>query len=117
MKSDHRTNHHGTKTGWGNHKCRCEPCVAAKEEYHRKRAKIDQARRDAERAALPAMPEVRVPVSCLDCGDELHLLAPGRPTERGSRLQIMLKCLGCGHEHLFTATLQSKSGSELAGAQ
>ena len=107
--------YHGSKTGWGNHKCRCGPCVEAKEEYHRERAKIDPARRVAEREALPPMPEVRVPVNCLDCGGGLSLLAPGRPTDRGSRLQLMLKRLGCGHELLFTATLQSRSGSEFAG--
>jgi len=112
VKNDHRTNHHGTKTGWKNYGCRCDLCATDRDQYLAERTKIAQARRQAERDNLPAMPEIRVTVSCLDCGGMLHLLAAGRVSASGARTQAMLKCGSCGHEWLSITLLQSKSGKE-----
>jgi hypothetical protein len=104
---------HGAHSTW-RAGCRCGKCCAANDEYNAKR-------RGDEKPAKPdveVMREIRMPVSCPNCGAEVVQQTPASRTGSGMRVTVMLRCSknGCNRQWQFIGTLMSLSGSEYLGA-
>lgn len=94
--------------------CRCETCTEAQSAYNAKR-------RETAKAAAPALPvlaEIRIPVSCPQCGSQVVQQTPSATTGSGLRVTQMLRCSDkkCSRQWQFIGTLMSLSGAEYMGA-
>ena len=101
--------------------CRCDVCKAAEAEYRRG---YDKRRRQgdvgpAEKTdGVEVMREIRMPVSCPNCGGDVVQQTPASRTGSGMRVTVMLRCSknGCNRQWQFIGTLMSLSGAEYMGA-
>jgi hypothetical protein len=94
--------------------CRCGKCTDAQSSYNAKR-------REAQKAAKtePApLAEIRMPVSCPNCGGAVVAQTESAVTGSGMRVTQMLRCSisGCNRQWQFIGVLMSLTGAEYMGA-
>ena len=94
--------------------CRCEECTKAQSAYNAKR-------RETAKAAAPVpdvLAEIRIPVSCPQCGAKVVQQTPSATTSSGLRVTQMLRCSDkrCSRQWQFTGVLMSLNGAEYMGA-
>ena len=111
---------HGTRAMYATHGCRCDKCKAAEAEYRRE---YDKRRRAGHTSKAPeagsdVLAEIRIPVSCPNCGGEVVAQTSSATTSSGMRVTQMLRCSvnGCNRQWQFIGTLMSLSGAEYMGA-
>ena len=104
---------HGGR-GTYNAGCRCRECTDAQSAY---KAKQREAAKAAE-PELEVLPEIRIPVSCPNCGGRVVAQTPSATTNSGMRVTQMLRCSvnGCNRQWQFIGVLMSLSGAEYQGA-
>ena len=104
--------------------CRCDDCTSAASAYAKERYKARKADDVRTKQGKPAKPdvevmrEIRMPVSCPNCGGDVVQQTPASRTGSGMRVTVMLRCSqnGCNRQWQFIGTLMSLSGSEYLGA-
>jgi hypothetical protein len=97
--------------------CRCEKCTKAQSDYNAGlRAKAAEAA--AATAGPPVLDELRIPVSCPNCGGAVVAQTESAVTGSGMRVTQMLRCLtnGCNRQWQFVGVLMSLNGAEYMGA-
>jgi len=97
--------------------CRCEKCTKAQSDYNAGlRAKAAEAA--AATAGPPVLDELRIPVSCPNCGGGVVQQTECVVTGSGLRLTVMLRCShnGCNRQWQFVGVLMSLNGAEYMGA-
>lgn len=110
----------GARTEHGTHACyqagcRCDDCKEAKRQY---RLASEQRRAERLNAERRTVTELRIPVTCPNCGGALEQQAEGRPTEAGTRVSVVMRCAAkkCSRQWLVVTVMQSLSGAEFMGA-
>ena len=103
--------------------CRCDDCVEAKRQYHRDYYKRTKAKAKvvapvAEVAGPQPLREIRMPVSCPNCGGAVVAQTESAVTGSGMRVTQMLRCAtnGCNRQWQFVGVLMSLNGAEYMGA-
>jgi hypothetical protein len=104
---------HGAHSTW-RAGCRCGKCCAANDEYNaRRRGDEKPVEPDVE-----VMREIRMPVSCPNCGGAVVAQTESAVTGSGMRVTQMLRCSknGCNRQWQFVGVLMSLTGAEYMGA-
>ena len=104
--------------------CRCDKCAEAHREYSREYYRRTKAKPGVERPVVDVvdrpMPlrEIRIPVSCPNCGGDVVQQTPSAVTGSGMRVTVMLRCSknGCKRQWQFVGVLMSLNGAEYMGA-
>jgi hypothetical protein len=94
--------------------CRCKPCTEAQSAYNAKKRKEAV---EAEPAPV-VLDEIRMPVSCPNCGGAVVAQTESAVTGSGMRVTQMLRCSinGCNRQWQFVGVLISLTGAEYMGA-
>lgn len=95
--------------------CRCDDCKDAKRAY---RQACEQRRAEKLSVERRTVTELRIPVGCANCGGPLEQQAEGRPTDKGTRVSVVMRCASskCRRQWLVITVMQSMSGHEFMGA-
>jgi len=104
--------------------CRCDDCTPAASQYARERYrarkadKVEVAAPVAEVAGPRPLREIRMPVSCPNCGGAVVAQTESAVTGSGMRVTQMLRCSvnGCSRQWQFVGVLMSLNGAEYMGA-
>ena len=101
--------------------CRCDDCKAAETAYRRdydKRRKEGHAGPAQHADGAQVLREIRMPVSCPNCGGDVVQQTPSAVTGSGMRVTVMLRCSknGCNRQWQFVGVLMSLNGAEYMGA-
>lgn len=107
-------NEHGTAACYQGG-CRCDDCKEAKRQY---RLACEQRRAEQLKTERRTVTELRIPVCCPNCGGPLEQQAEGRPTDKGTRVSVVMRCSAkkCSRQWLVITVMQSMSGAEFMGA-
>ena len=104
--------------------CRCADCTSAasayaKERYEaRKAGDVRTKQGKPVDAGLQPLREIRMPVSCPNCGGAVVAQTESAVTGSGMRVTQMLRCStnGCNRQWQFVGVLMSLTGAEYMGA-
>jgi hypothetical protein len=106
--------------------CRCDDCTSAASAYAKERYKARKAGDVRTKQGKPVnvdagpqpLREIRMPVSCPNCGGAVVAQTESAATGSGMRVTQMLRCStnGCNRQWQFVGVLMSLSGAEYMGA-
>ena len=106
--------------------CRCDDCKSAASAYAKERYKARKAGDVRTKQGKPAnvdaglqpLREIRMPVSCPNCGGAVVAQTESAVTGSGMRVTQMLRCStnGCNRQWQFVGVLMSLTGAEYMGA-
>ena len=109
--------------------CRCADCTSAASAYAKERYKARKAGDVRTKQGKPVttvsvdagpqpLREIRMPVSCPNCGGAVVAQTESAVTGSGMRVTQMLRCLtnGCNRQWQFVGVLMSLNGAEYMGA-
>jgi len=106
--------------------CRCDDCTSAASAYAKERYKARKAGDVRTKQGKPVnvdagpqpLREIRMPVSCPNCGGAVVAQTESAVTGSGMRVTQMLRCShkGCNRQWQFVGVLMSLTGAEYMGA-
>jgi hypothetical protein len=106
--------------------CRCDDCTSAASAYAKERYKARKAGDVKTKQGKPVnvdagpqlLREIRMPVSCPNCGGAVVAQTESAVTGSGMRVTQMLRCStnGCNRQWQFVGVLMSLTGAEYMGA-